>query len=135
MKSIRRILFAAIALCAVMMLTACNPTASTAETVTPTKEPTSSYSSTSHGSSNYTNSYDMPNEDDESFSDYVKRVDPDLYDSLDDRYDTVTSGSSSSTGAGGYEMPNESDESFSDYVKRVDPDLYRELEDIYGSLG
>lgn len=136
MKNIHRILFAAIALCAVMMLTACNPSASKpAETVTPTEEPTSSYSSSSHGSSNYTNSYDMPNEDDESFSDYVKRVDPDLYDSLDDRYDTVTSGSSSSTGAGGYEMPNESDESFSDYVKRVDPDLYRELEDIYGSLG
>lgn len=60
MKNIHRILFAAIALCAVMMLTACNPSASKpAETVTPTEEPTSSYSSSSHGSSNYTNSYDM----------------------------------------------------------------------------
>ena len=33
--------------------------------------------------------YDMPNEG-ESFSDYVERVDPDLYDSITDRYNTLT---------------------------------------------
>ncbi len=32
--------------------------------------------------------YDMPNEN-ESFSDYVKRVDPELYKSMTDRYDSV----------------------------------------------
>ena len=72
----------------------------------------------------------MPNEDDESFSDYVKRVDPDLYDSMTDTYnDAVTN-----SGSGGYDMPNESDESFSDYVKRVDPDLYDSMTDRYNSL-
>ena len=33
--------------------------------------------------------YDMPNENDESFSDYVKRVDPDLYNSMKDIYDSL----------------------------------------------
>ncbi len=35
--------------------------------------------------------YDMPKEG-ESFSDYMQRVDPDLYDSINDRYDKITSG-------------------------------------------
>ena len=35
--------------------------------------------------------YDMPKEG-ESFSDYMKRVDPDLYDSITDRYNDATSG-------------------------------------------
>ena len=74
MKSIRRILFAAIALYAVMMLTACNPSASN-----------TSGSSSSTGAGGY----EMPNESDESFSDYVKRVDPDLYKDLEDIYGSL----------------------------------------------
>ena len=34
----------------------------------------------------------MPNENDKSFSDYVKRVDPELYESMQDIYDDATSG-------------------------------------------
>jgi len=64
------------------------------------------YSSSSGGSSSskYSNKYsndsssqkgeggyDMPKEG-ESFSDYMKRVDPDLYDSITDRYNNATSG-------------------------------------------
>lgn len=37
--------------------------------------------------------YEMPNESDKSFSDYVKRVDPDLYDSMQDRYDSAVDNS------------------------------------------
>jgi hypothetical protein len=33
--------------------------------------------------------YDMPNPG-ESFSDYVQRVDPDLYDSITDRYNSLS---------------------------------------------
>lgn len=41
------------------------------------------YSSNKSGSDTIgASGYDMPNEDDKSFSDYVKKVDPDLYDSL-----------------------------------------------------
>jgi len=42
----------------------------------------SNYSSKSSSSSTKAGGYDMPNENDKSFSDYVKRVDPDLYNSL-----------------------------------------------------
>ena len=64
----------------------------------------------------------MPNSSDKSFSDYVKRVDPELYKEMEGRYNNAT---------GGYDMPNSSDKSFSDYVKRVDPELYKEMEGIY----
>lgn len=33
--------------------------------------------------------YEMPNEGDKSFADYVKRVDPDLYDNMNDAYDSL----------------------------------------------
>lgn len=33
--------------------------------------------------------YDMPNSGDKSFSDYVKRVDPDLYNSMESRYNSL----------------------------------------------
>lgn len=46
----------------------------------------SSKSSSSSGSTNYRNGYEMPNENDKSFSDYVKRVAPDLYDSMKENY-------------------------------------------------
>ena len=60
-----------------------------------------SYGSGSYGSSGSTGSsnkvtgagaggYDLPNESDESFSDYVKRVDPDLYNDMTERYDSLT---------------------------------------------
>lgn len=53
----------------------------------------SSYSNKSSGSSTNSsgaNGYDMPNEEDESFSDYIKRVDPELYDDLQDAYNDAT---------------------------------------------
>lgn len=52
----------------------------------------SSYSgSSSSGSSGTTGAggYDMPNSSDKSFSDYVKRVDPDLYNSMKDIYESL----------------------------------------------
>ena len=62
--------------------------------------PSSSYSGSGSSGSNKSSSsgsssnkgaggYDMPNENDETFSDYVKRVDPDLYDSMKDIYDSL----------------------------------------------
>lgn len=53
------------------------------------------YSSSSDYSSGTTGEggYEMPNESDKSFSDYVKRVDPDLYDSMQDRYDSAVDNS------------------------------------------
>ena len=53
----------------------------------------SSYSSGSSSSSSGTGAggYDMPKSG-ERFSDYVKRVDPDLYDSMTDIYNEATSG-------------------------------------------
>lgn len=56
----------------------------------------SSYSSGSSSSSSSSSSnkgaggYDMPNSSDKSFSDYVKRVDPDLYNSMLDRYNSLS---------------------------------------------
>lgn len=47
-----------------------------------------SYSSSSH-SSKGAGGYDMPNSSDKGFSDYVKRVDPDLYNSMKKNYDTA----------------------------------------------
>lgn len=51
----------------------------------------SSYRSTSSSSSSNKGSggYDMPNSGDKSFSDYVKRVDPDLYKSMESRYNSL----------------------------------------------
>lgn len=43
-------------------------------------------SSSSSSSKTYRNGYEMPNENDKSFSDYVKRVAPDLYDSMKENY-------------------------------------------------
>lgn len=45
----------------------------------------SSKSSTKHNSGGY----DMPNSSDKSFSDYVKRVDPDLYNDIKSNYDSL----------------------------------------------
>ena len=36
--------------------------------------------------------YDMPNESDKSFSDYVKRVDPELYNTMKDNYESAIGG-------------------------------------------
>lgn len=49
----------------------------------------SSKNSSGSSSNKGAGGYDMPNENDESFSDYVKRVDPDLYDSMKDIYDSL----------------------------------------------
>lgn len=58
---------------------------------TPPVSSSSGSNKTSSGSSSNKGAggYDMPNENDESFSDYVKRVDPDLYDSMKDIYDSL----------------------------------------------
>lgn len=57
----------------------------------------SSYGSSSSSGSSYDSDssvgaggYEMPNESDENFSDYIKRVDPELYDSITNRYDSLT---------------------------------------------
>lgn len=97
----------------------------------------SSYKSKSSSESSYNSNsstkgaggYDMPNENDESFSDYVKRVDPDLYDSMNDNYNDAVKNSGSSE----YDKPK-SGESFSDYMKRVDPDLYDTVTNRYNTI-
>ena len=43
-------------------------------------------SSSNSSSKSYRNGYEMPNENDKSFSDYVKRVAPDVYDSMEENY-------------------------------------------------
>lgn len=52
----------------------------------------SSGSSSSYRSSSNVGAggYEMPNSNDASFSDYVKRVAPDLYDGMQSRYDSLT---------------------------------------------
>lgn len=77
----------AIAMC--LSLAACTSDASSRKKGSSSgKVTTSDASSRKNGSSSgkVTGSgaggYDMPNESDKSFSDYVKRVDPELYDSL-----------------------------------------------------
>lgn len=57
----------------------------------------SSYGSSSSSGSSYDSDssvgaggYEMPNESDENFSDYIKRVDPELYDSMTNRYNSLT---------------------------------------------
>ena len=52
-----------------------------------------SYSGSSSGSSNnMRNGYDMPNSNDKSFSDYVKRVDPELYNEMQKNYNDAVRG-------------------------------------------
>ena len=41
---------------------------------------------------NATGGYDMPNSSDKSFSDYVKRVDPELYKEMEGIYNDATRG-------------------------------------------
>ena len=105
---------------------------------------TSSYSGSS-------NDYDDPKPG-QSFSDYVKEEDPELYDDMQDTYNKNTgagssyssshSSSHSSSSSNddydydkgfGYEAPKPG-QSFSDYVKEQDPDLYNDMQDILNSL-
>ena len=78
--------------------------------------------------------YTAPKEG-QSFSDYVKEQDPDLYNSMNDRYNSATGKSSKSSSKSssydydkgyGYTAPK-AGQSFSDYVKEQDPDLYNSL--------
>ena len=66
----------------------------------------------------------------QTFSDYVKEEDPDLYESMTDRYESATGSSSSDDydydKGFGYTAPKPG-QSFSDYVKEQDPDLYNSL--------
>ena len=109
----------------------------------------SSSSSSNSSSSQSSKSYDYDKgygytepKEGESFSDYVKRQDPDLYDSMNDRYDSAKSSSSSSSKSSksydydngyGYTEPKKG-ESFSDYVKRQDPELYNSMKSRLNSL-
>lgn len=49
----------------------------------------SSGGSRSNGGSKGYGGYDMPNSSDESLSDYIQRVDPDLWDSMEDRWNSM----------------------------------------------
>ena len=49
----------------------------------------SSYKSSSDSSNIGEGGYEMPNSSDKSFSDYVKRVDPELYQDMQDRWDSL----------------------------------------------
>ncbi len=74
MKKIAMITFLAAAM--VFLFSACG---------SPSHQPSSTPKR--NGSSNIgAGGYEMPNQNDKSFSDYVKRVDPDLYDELFSRY-------------------------------------------------
>ena len=75
----------------------------------------------------------------QSFSDYVKEQDPELYESITDNYHSAT-GKNSSSGSKdydydkgyGYTAPKKG-QSFSDYVKEQDPELYESITDNYHS--
>ena len=75
--------------------------------------------------------YSAP-KDGQSFSDYVKEQDPDLYDAITDNYNSVVGNNSTSSNnydydkGYGYSAPKEG-QSFSDYVKEQDPELYDSL--------
>lgn len=67
----------------------------------------------------------------------MQREDPELYNTMEDRYNSLTnSGSSYSYDADdfGYGDPLPG-ESFSDYVKREDPDLYNDMQSNFDSWG
>lgn len=49
----------------------------------------SSGGSRSNGGSKGYGGYDMPNSSDESLSDYIQRVDPDLWDSMEDNWNSM----------------------------------------------
>ncbi len=86
-------------------LCACGSSSSYSSNTTTTTKSKSSYSSGSKYSSSYSSGskygssssttkhnsggYDMPNSSDKSFSDYVKRVDPDLYNDIKSNYDSL----------------------------------------------
>ena len=76
--------------------------------------------------------YSAPKEG-QSFSDYVKEQDPELYESITDIYNDAVGNSSSKNSDNydydkgfGYSAPKEG-QSFSDYVKEQDPELYDSL--------
>ena len=98
----------------------------------------SSYSSgsgSSSGSSDYETSDGYPTpRPGESTSDYIKRADPDLYDSMQDQYDVTTGGSSSDYDTDYDYATPKAGESASDYIKRADPDLYDSMQDRYDAV-
>lgn len=75
--------------------------------------------------------YSAPKEG-QSFSDYVKEQDPDLYNAITDNYNSAVGNNSTSSNnydydkGYGYSAPKQG-QSFSDYVKEQDPDLYASL--------
>ena len=98
----------------------------------------SSYSSGS-GSSSSGSSYETSDgyptpRPGESTSDYIKRADPDLYDSMQDQYDVATGGSSSDYDTDYDYATPKAGESASDYIKRADPDLYDSMQDRYDAV-
>lgn len=102
-----------------------------------------SYSSDTYDASDYDYDkgygYTAP-EPGQSFGDYVKEQDPDLYDEIQDTYRSAVGGS----GSDHYEYDDDYDydkgygytapkpgQSFSDYVKEQDPDLYDAIKGNY----
>ena len=120
MKKVLVLLYAALT---VLVLCGCSPDSAS-----------SGYSS-NNSSYDYDSGYgyDAPSEG-QSFSDYVKEQEPDLYETMTDIYDSATSGYSNSYSSDdydydkgyGYTAPKEG-QSFSDYVKEQDPELYASL--------
>ena len=78
------VLLVAVVLLFSLVLTACTGSSSKSYSSGSSK----SYGSSSSSSSTTRNGYDMPKSG-ENFSDYVKRVDPDLYSSMENRYNTA----------------------------------------------
>ena len=63
----------------------------------------------------------------------MKREDPELYNDMSDRYDSITSNDYQSDNDYGYGDPLPG-ESFVDYMKREDPDLYNSMKNDYESM-
>lgn len=82
------------------------------------------YSSSSQHDNDYGYGDPLPGE---SISDYIKREDPELYNDMSDRYNSITSNDY------GYGDPKPG-ESFVDYMKREDPDLYNSMKNDYESM-
>lgn len=114
---------------------AATETSNTVSSITVPAQKKIDYSSTSSGSKN---NYSISSQSDndynygdplpgESISDYIKREDPELYNDMSDRYNSITSNDY------GYGDPKPG-ESFVDYMKREDPDLYNSMKNDYESM-
>ncbi len=119
--------YASIILALAMVLSLCGCSQHKVETKQASESGGNSSSSSTSSSSS---SYSAPKSG-QSVSDYIKEQDSDLYDTITDRYDSVTKSNSDDYDYDkgfGYTAPKPG-QSFSDYVKEQDPDLYNSLFD------